>query len=180
MTSIFGPDLVLGLHDIELFAACTGKELRRIEALGTPAHIAAGHILIQQGEIGRECFVVLDGQADIDIDGCHHTVTRGALIGEIALVVQGARRTATVVAITDLKVLVFNRAEFGQLMNGLPAVAHKVLREASRRLVADLHPHTNNRATPSPYAAAGSGTEAPSIANSRLEVPEWRRVSATS
>jgi CRP-like cAMP-binding protein len=158
MTSTWGHNLVLGLHDIDLFAACTGKELRRVEVLGTPANIAAGDLVIRRGDIGRECFVVLDGQADVEIDGCHHTVTRGALIGEIALLVQGARRTATVVAITDLTVLVFNRAEFGQLMNGLPAVAHKVLREASRRLVEDLHP-PNNGDIPARQAVAGADAE---------------------
>jgi CRP/FNR family transcriptional regulator, cyclic AMP receptor protein len=156
MASTFGSDLGRGLRDIDLFAACTTGELRRVESLATPAHIDAGQIVFRRGEIGRECFVILGGEADIDIDGSHHTGTRGALIGEIALLVQGARRTATVVAVTDLTVLVFSRAEFGQLMNGLPAVAHKVLREAARRLVEDVD--TNDKGATHP-AHSGDGPD---------------------
>jgi CRP-like cAMP-binding protein len=137
MPSTFGPDHGRRLGDIDLFAACTPHELRRLDHLGTIGHIEAGCVVFRRGEIGRECFVVLDGQADVDVEGCHYTVRRGALIGEIALLTQGARRTATVVAVTDLTALVFTRAEFSQLMSGFPVIAHKVIREATRKLVED-------------------------------------------
>jgi CRP-like cAMP-binding protein len=63
---------------------------------------------------------------------------RGALVGEIALLASGGRRTATVSAITDIAVLAFTRTEFSRLMTGVPTVAHQILREAARRLVEDL------------------------------------------
>ncbi len=144
MPSTNGPAQINRLDDIDLFAACTPRELRRIEALTTTGHIAAGRVVFRRGDVGRECFVILDGQADIDVDGRHHIAGRGTLIGEIALLVQGAHRTATVVAVTDLTVLVFTRTEFSQLMNGLPAVAHKVMREATKRLLEDFDPQTKD------------------------------------
>jgi CRP-like cAMP-binding protein len=142
MLSPFGPDHRRPLGDIDLFAACTPRELRRIETLGTIGHVKAGCVVFRRGEIGRECFVVLDGQVDVDVAGRHCTGTRGTLVGEIALLTLGARRTATVVALTDLTVLVLTRAEFSQLMSEFPVVAHKVLRETTRRLIEDGDPRT--------------------------------------
>jgi CRP/FNR family cyclic AMP-dependent transcriptional regulator len=94
-------------------------------------------VLCHQGQIGRECFVLLDGQVDVETSDGHTTLGRGALLGEIALLVPDGRRTATVTALTDITVLVFTRTEFTQLMSGLPSVAHKVLHEATRRLIAN-------------------------------------------
>jgi CRP-like cAMP-binding protein len=53
----------------------------------------------------------------------------------IALLIPDGRRTATATALSDLVVLVFTRTEFTQLMTGLPTVAHKILHEATRRLI---------------------------------------------
>ena len=123
------------LRDIELFANCSARELRRVDSMSTTVRVEAGHVLCRKGEIGRECFVLLSGEADVNTDGFHRTVGRGALIGEIALLTPQGRRTATATALTDLVVLVFSRTEFGRLMAGIPVVAHAILREATRRLV---------------------------------------------
>jgi CRP/FNR family cyclic AMP-dependent transcriptional regulator len=123
--------------DIALFADCTDRELRRIDALGAAVTVEAGRVLCHEGEVGRECFVVIDGHVDVDMDDRHYTVGRGALLGENALLIPDGRRTATVTARSDTTVLVFTRTEFTQLMTGLPTVAHKILHEATRRLIAN-------------------------------------------
>jgi len=124
-----------GLRDIELFANCTGRDLRRIDSMTTRVKIEAGHVLCRQGEVGRECFVILTGEADVSVGGHHRTVGRGALLGEIALLTPNGRRTATVTALSELSVLVLSRTEFAQVMAGIPVVAHAILREATRRLL---------------------------------------------
>ena len=48
--------------DIPLFADCTPRELRRIDRLAATLTVAAGRVLCHRGDIGRECFVLLDGQ----------------------------------------------------------------------------------------------------------------------
>jgi CRP/FNR family cyclic AMP-dependent transcriptional regulator len=123
--------------DIPLFADCTARELRRIDALATALSVDAGRVLCRQGDIGRECFELLDGHVDVDTDGHHFTLGRGALLGEIALLIADGRRTATVTALSDITVLVFTRTEFTQLMTGISTVAHKVLQESTRRLIAN-------------------------------------------
>lgn len=121
--------------DVALFADCTPRELRRIDGLAATTTVAAGRVLFRQGDIARECFVLLDGEVDVDANDRHHTVGRGALLGEIALLIPDGRRTGTVTALSDLVVLVFTRTEFTQLMTGVPTVAHKILHEATRRLI---------------------------------------------
>jgi CRP-like cAMP-binding protein len=51
------------------------------------------------------------------------------------LIAARGRRTATVVAGTDIHLLVFSRREFASLGAAAPPVLHRVLREATRRLV---------------------------------------------
>ena len=123
--------------DIPLFADCTPRELRRIDRLATTVTTSAGRVLCRRGDIGRECFVLLDGHVDVDTSERRYTVGRGALLGEIALLTPNGRRTATATALSDITVLVFTRTEFTQLMTGLPTVAHKVLHEATLRLIAN-------------------------------------------
>lgn len=121
--------------DVGLFADCTNRELRRIDTLSTITSRKAGHVLCRRGDVGSECFVVLDGEVDVDTDCRRYTVGPGALLGEIALLISNGRRSATATARTDVTVLVFSRTEFNQVMQGLPIVAHKIVNEAARRLV---------------------------------------------
>ena len=123
--------------DIPLFAGCSARELRRIDRLGTTVTIDARRALCRRGEIGRQCFVILDGAVEVVTGEGHHVADRGAVIGELALLVPNGRSTATVTAISDVTALVFTRTEFRQLMGSIPTVAHRILREAARRLIAN-------------------------------------------
>ena len=129
------PDRLRRDLDVALFADCTNRELRRIDTLSTVIQRKAGHTLCRRGEIGGECFVLLEGEVDVDTNCRHYTVGPGSPLGEMALLISNGRRSATVTARTDITVLVFSRTEFNQLMRGLPIVAHKILNEAARRLV---------------------------------------------
>ena len=128
--------------DVALFADCTNRELRRIDALSTVMTRDAGHVLCRQGDIGRECFVLLSGQVDVDTCGQHYTVDVGAPLGEIALLITNGRRSATMTARTEVTLLVFSRTEFTELMHGFPMVAHKILNEATRRLLENADART--------------------------------------
>ena len=132
------PEHVRRLGDIDVFSGCTARELRRIDKLATTVTLPVGRVLCVRGDVGRECFVLIDGEVDVNLNGHHRTVGPTALVGEVALLTPGGRRTATVVAKTDVTVLAFNRAEFTQLIAAVPAVAHRILREATRRLVEDI------------------------------------------
>lgn len=58
---------------------------------------------------------------------------QGDFFGEVATL-DGGPRTATVVASTDMEVLVLSRGEFDMLVKSSPEVAHRVLRAMASRL----------------------------------------------
>jgi CRP-like cAMP-binding protein len=121
--------------DLPLFAGCTTRELRRIDTLSTEVSRPAGQVLCRKGDVGRECFVLVDGDIAVDTGSSYITVGRGVMLGEITLLSPHCRRTATLTALTDITIRVCSRTEFSQLMAGVPTVAHRVLREAARRLI---------------------------------------------
>jgi CRP-like cAMP-binding protein len=132
------PPEVRRLRGIELFAGCNTRELRRISELSTVANVGAGRVLCHRGDPGRECYILLSGQAQVEVNGRCYTAMPGELLGEVALFTPTGRRTATATAVTDLTVLAFTRAGFTALMRQHSNVAHKVLRATTRRLIEDV------------------------------------------
>jgi hypothetical protein len=65
-----------------------------------------GSAIVQQGDEGRELFLLLDGIVDVEVDGEEVAeIGPGALLGEMALV-EGGKRTATLWATTPARVVV--------------------------------------------------------------------------
>jgi CRP-like cAMP-binding protein len=103
------------LRTTRLFAECSTNEVRLAASLVTQLEIPAGRVLMRQGQVGHECFVIIDGHAVVERDGSIvANVTSGSLVGELALMGEPAR-TATVTAATNLEVVVMSRTEFGTL-----------------------------------------------------------------
>jgi Cyclic nucleotide-binding domain len=65
-----------------------------------------GQAIVEQGEEGRELFLLLDGIVDVEVDGEEVAeIGPGALLGEMALL-EGGRRTATLWATTPVRAVV--------------------------------------------------------------------------
>ena len=122
------------LRGVELFSGCSKTELERIASLTTDHHVKAGQVLTQTGEPGLEFFVIVEGGATATRKGVQiATLGPGSFFGELALL-DGGARTATVVADTDMKLLVLSRREFQSLHHAAPPVAGKMLVELGARL----------------------------------------------
>ena len=68
--------------------------------------LAPGETLVEQGELGRDVFLLLDGVLEVDVDGkVVAQVGPGAIVGERALL-EGGRRSATLRAATPCRVAV--------------------------------------------------------------------------
>lgn len=66
--------------------------------------LSAGETLTEEGEEGNELYLILDGMLTVDIGGeVVAEVGPGAILGERAIV-EGGKRTATVVAVTPVRV----------------------------------------------------------------------------
>jgi hypothetical protein len=65
-----------------------------------------GEALVEQGDPGRELFLILDGIVDVEVDGSEVAeIGPGALLGERALL-EGGLRTASLWATTDVRAVV--------------------------------------------------------------------------
>ena len=115
------------LGSIGLFSALSRKELQRVAKASDEVKVKAGHELARQGDVGREMFVLIDGEASVKRNGRKITsIGPGAAVGELSLLDRGPR-TATVTCDSDCTVLVLGAREFSALLDDLPGVAHKVL-----------------------------------------------------
>jgi CRP-like cAMP-binding protein len=123
------------LPELELFAGCRARQRREVAAVCTPLDVNAGRVLCRQGDDAGECFIVVAGRADVFIDqSLVATVGPGDLVGELALLATRGRRSATVVAATDMSLLALSRREFASLGVAAPSAMQHVLGNATRRL----------------------------------------------
>jgi CRP-like cAMP-binding protein len=129
------------LGAVPLFVSCTHGELRSIAQLGTPVTVEAGTVLTQQGKPGREFFLVLQGEASCRVRKKEiKRFDAGGYFGELALL-HGGIRTADIVALTDMDLLVFDAREFRSLLMTAPAIGIKMLANLAERLTtADARP----------------------------------------
>jgi len=90
------------LGHVDLLAECTKKERAQIASMSTECDAVAGQVLAQEGELGAEFFIIVDGRATASRNGVElATLTPTHFFGELALL-DGGPRTATVVADTDM------------------------------------------------------------------------------
>jgi CRP-like cAMP-binding protein len=122
------------LRSVPLFSSCTTKELDRIAKAADELQLPAGHVLCDQGQTGREAFVILSGTATVRRNGKKiASLGAGAIVGELSLLDHGPR-TATVTTDTPCEVLVLEQRSFAGIIDTVPALAHKLLASLAGRI----------------------------------------------
>lgn len=122
------------LSQVQLFSACSKRDLARIAVLAEEIEVPAGRVLMRQGDPGREAFVIADGRAKATIRGKRSVMMGpGECFGEMALL-HSAPRSATVTAESDMQLLVLGSREFSALIEDVPAVGRKVLAALADRV----------------------------------------------
>ena len=122
------------LSQVQLFSACSKRELSRIAALAEEIEVPAGRVLIRQGDPGREAFVISEGQAKATVRGKRSAkLGPGECFGEMALL-HSALRSATVTAESDMRLLVLGSRQFSTLMQDVPVIGRRVLEALAERL----------------------------------------------
>jgi cAMP-dependent protein kinase regulator len=115
------------LTDVGLFSKCTKRERQTIARHAQTAELPAGVDLVREGEPGDALFVILEGEAAVQHEGAEVArVGHGSYFGELAIL-DGAPRSATVVAATDVKVAVLGIRMFRTLLRELPDLAEQLL-----------------------------------------------------
>lgn len=126
---------VESLKRAPLFEDLTRKELVQLARLSDDVEIPADRVLFKEGELGREFFVLVEGEVDVVRKGKRvATLGAGDFVGEISLV-EPTPRTATVKAKTPLRCFVLAPKDFQQMLDENPSVERKVLRALARRVL---------------------------------------------
>ena len=95
---------------------------------------AAGKVIFAQGDAGDVMYVVVEGQAQIMIDGkVVETVRTGGILGEMALIDAGPR-SATAIAKTQCLLVPIDQQRFAHLVQQRPEFALHLMRVLANRL----------------------------------------------
>jgi CRP/FNR family transcriptional regulator, cyclic AMP receptor protein len=122
------------LRRVSLFSECTDEELRRIADISRVVEAPVGTVVTQMGTPGDSFFFLIDGRVSVQTPvGPGEPLTPGDFFGEMSLL-DGEPRSATVTAVTDLRMLVVDRTHFWRLLNETPDLVRRILVVLSRRI----------------------------------------------
>src|SRR5919198_2236188 len=97
------PASIEPLEQVPLFQGLSRAELGRIAKSFKERRFDAGHTVAAEGAGGVGFFVIGEGTANVDVHGEQRgQLGPGDYFGEIALIDDQARRTATITAASDL------------------------------------------------------------------------------
>jgi CRP-like cAMP-binding protein len=118
-----------------LFAGVPKRHVRKIAALTKEVTFARGTPIVRHGERGDSFFVVLEGSASVQRRAGLPPISLGPgdYFGEIALI-DGAERTATVVAKTEVRCLRLGSAPFLEMLRREPEIAVLMLKQLAGRI----------------------------------------------
>jgi CRP-like cAMP-binding protein len=124
------------LNGIELFSGCQARELARIASTADELHVSPGTVLMREGEVAHEFYVVRRGEATVTSRGEPvRIVGPGSFFGALALL-DRATRHVTVTAATEMDVYVFHQRTFFTMLDDIAAVTRQIMRALARRLIA--------------------------------------------
>jgi len=122
------------LQQVPMFSACSKRDLQLVARRAEDVRVAAGKVLVNEGETGHEFFVILDGTARVTRRGKRvATLGPGSAFGELALL-DKAPRNATVIAETPMELVVLGQREFAGIIDEVPGFARKLLAGMASRL----------------------------------------------
>jgi CRP-like cAMP-binding protein len=101
------------LRALRGFAGASDKELGALARLVDRVEVSAGDLLTREGTSGYECFVIIEGRAEVTVHGeAVNTIGPGEFVGEMALL-EAQPRSATVRAVTPISAFVIDARRFG-------------------------------------------------------------------
>ncbi|HET9731783.1 MAG TPA: cyclic nucleotide-binding domain-containing protein [Acidimicrobiales bacterium] len=123
------------LGRLPLLENCTKKELGQIASIMVEAERPQGAYLTREGQDGGLMFVIVEGTADV-VTGGHRVIGRlsaGDVVGELSLI-DGRRRSASVVATSPVHVLEIASDDFRTLVYRSPKFVKALLRSLSAKV----------------------------------------------
>jgi CRP/FNR family transcriptional regulator, cyclic AMP receptor protein len=127
-------EMVEIIRGVPLFANLSKAEAREVAKLCSERTFEPDQEIFRQGEDAQLMVAILAGSARVSRDGKSiTTVTAGDAIGEMSLI-DGHRRSASVIALTRVEVVVIYQTTFAKLLDTNPSIARKLLLAQTARL----------------------------------------------
>lgn len=122
-------------HTIPLLSGLSMRQARLFALMSRLEKHPAGTRIIQEGDLSRDIYVVIDGQVEATVERHDErlvlsTMTRGAVMGEAGYF--GQRRTASVDTTSPVRLLRFNSQDLERLRERYPSIAATVFRNLNR------------------------------------------------
>jgi CRP-like cAMP-binding protein len=114
------------LKSIPLFQTVSDEELEQIAPFAEEVQVEAGKELVKEGDYSYEFMAIEDGTAEVLRDGEHVAdLGQGDFFGEIGLL-EKDRRTATVVAKTDMRLITLTGWDMKRMEKAMPEAVDRV------------------------------------------------------
>ena len=176
------------LCNVPVFAGLSAEMLERVGELASDVSLARGEWLFREGEPADGVYVVRVGHLEVvqtaqtGRDGAEsetiNTLTRGAVLGELALLSETVR-SASIRALRDTELLKISKAHFDSLLRAQPELALSLTRVLSAQLQASRAIPPARRARPVTIAlrALGPGVRLLELADELSRaLCEWGKV----
>ncbi len=125
------------LSQVPLFAGCSRKELEFLVTRTDEVDAPAGRTLIKQGALGDTFYLLLEGEASVDVDGHERPpLHAGSFFGEISMLDRGTA-TATVVTTAPARLLVMSHVQFRDAIKANDDLLSQVMAAMAQRLRRD-------------------------------------------
>ncbi len=121
------------LKSTPFFAGLAPEDLQGILDVGRPVSYEAGNVIVEEGDVGDGMYILVRGEARVDVGGRYHVLKAGDFFGEMALISPG-KRMATVRAQEGVDALKIPAEEFQAFLLAHPAVGLAMLRAIVGRL----------------------------------------------
>lgn len=126
------------LQSVSLFQELRREDLYLISELTQEATYAPGDEIFHEGDDGQSLFIIMAGQVDIVVSSSSGPKNIARLgekqcFGEMALLDE-EERSASVLAVTELRCLILEKTDFQHLMDKRPSLSREVIRSLVSRL----------------------------------------------
>lgn len=121
------------IKKIPIFSDSTDDELQVISTFATIEELAAGAIAVREGDFANRFMAIEEGEAVVKRDGQEIGRLRaGDIFGEVGLI-EKERRTATVEAVTAVRLIQIEHWELHRMKKVLPEVYARIEELAAKR-----------------------------------------------
>ena len=143
-------DIGVTLRTCPIFSTLSKRELNFVADIVHKRNYRPGEMIFEQNEVGVGMYVVVKGSINITvsetsgIDQSQNSIfvtrlDRGDFFGEISLVEENGRRTATATACDEVQVLGFFKPDLKDIAERNPVIGFKIVSQLCEVLGTRLH-----------------------------------------